>query len=479
MSGSPRCAAYDLRAVRGIQAFKGSDAARALLSKNGFVVADPAFKQIFEAYIESPQTEAPSETNWAGGHLPSFITTDSAWDTYHVLLEEGVKQMEVAQAERLLAFSRHLLNAVKTANADQDLVMFSSVALALQDTNELQQLGTDERRIVNGLLAGTTAVAVPIGFDLAPTQFRAQSFYTQSPELSAYFAARQWYADVVFRLDNPRETKLAVCLSRIVSNDPSLLHLWKQLSEPYDNFLARTEDGTVPEYFNAAISIVGTNDSSILPSDGQIADIKRSLEGRLFVPLVNDQLLSPDQYLDFGKATLGFRMLPPRQLTCEVCFHNAVDPKVHGRAYPSGLDFLAASPVLRSPAATRAVQGQFGKEMGALILKAACGPMPDSLYGESMQLLALLQKPLPSQTPAYMRSDAWQDSQLWSQLGAWAEQQHTLGAPHQNVSDGVRHHHTTKGHRGTLSRLLCRFSQIVPAYSGCFCEGKSGTRVRG
>src|ERR1017187_7766839 len=84
---------YDLRTVKGIEAFSGSTAARELLGKNGFVVADPAFKQIFKPYIKSLQTEEPSETNPMGRSLPSFITADSAWHTYHVLLEEGVKEM--------------------------------------------------------------------------------------------------------------------------------------------------------------------------------------------------------------------------------------------------------------------------------------------------------------------------------------------------------------------------------------------------
>jgi HEAT repeat protein len=89
------------------------------------------------------------------------------------------------------------------------------------------------------------------------------------------------------------------------------------------------------------------------------------------------------------------------------------------------LDFFAASPELRSPAAARAVQGQFGKDVASLILKADCGPLPDSLHGQAMQLLATLQKPLPAQAPGCMRTDAWSDLQLWTQLGAWAEQRHT------------------------------------------------------
>src|ERR1035438_4764084 len=82
--------AFDLAHAKGIEQFAGSAAARELLAKNGFVVADPTFKQIFEPYLKSPVMEEPSETNETARLLPSFIPTDSAWHTYHVLLEEGV-----------------------------------------------------------------------------------------------------------------------------------------------------------------------------------------------------------------------------------------------------------------------------------------------------------------------------------------------------------------------------------------------------
>ena len=68
----------DLTKVAGVKHFAGTEAARALLARNGFVVTGKQFKQIFVPYI--------------GGPLPKFITTDSAWHTCHVLLEEGVRR---------------------------------------------------------------------------------------------------------------------------------------------------------------------------------------------------------------------------------------------------------------------------------------------------------------------------------------------------------------------------------------------------
>ena len=415
---------YDLGAVKDIGAFQGSDAARELLAKNGFVVADPAFKQIFEPYIKSPMTEQPSETNHFGSHLPSFITTDSAWHTYHVMLEEGVKGMEEIESHRLRDFSRGLLATLNDSKNDStNLAWFAAVGLALQDEAFRQSLAPDAKRIADGLRAGTTPVKVPVGFDLMPAQFRAQSFYAQSLELSDYFAARQWYASVVFRLADARETRSALALATLVNGNPELLALWRQLSEPFDTFLARAEDGTVLEYATAANSVMGNNHR--FPSDSELAEIQKKLAGELPLPQVNDQLMSPQQYLQFAKQTQGFRLLPPRRLPCAVCFQNTTDPKIANRVYPSGLDFLAASPVLRSPAAMRATQIQFGKNVAELIAKAESGPLPDSLHGEAMKLLATLQLPLPPSAPTPLRTEAWSDLQLWSQLGAWAEQRHT------------------------------------------------------
>lgn len=417
---------YDLGKVKGMEAFNGSAAAKELLRKNGFVVADPAFRQIFEAYIESATTERPSVQNPEGGSLPSFITTDSAWHTYHVLLEEGVKQMEEIQSGRLLDFSRRLLSAASDAKTgNSDLAMFAAVGLALQDEHYQSAPGSEARSVVEGLTNGSTPVRSPIGFPLSPLQFRAQSFYTQSPELSRYFAARQWYASVLFRLSSLQETKSAVALAAIVNNNGGLLELWHQLSDPFDEFLATAEDGTIREYGDAGKAVLGTNFGNGLVTDGQIAEIQKRLEAQLPWPRVNDQLLSPEQYAEFSRQTRGFRLLPARRLPCAVCFQETVDPKIPGRMYPSGLDFLASSPVLRSPAAVRALQGEFGRGVSELILKADGGPMPNSLHGEAMGLLATLQKPLPASAPPALQTEAWSDLQLWTQLGAWAEQRHT------------------------------------------------------
>ena len=183
---------------------------------------------------------------------------------------------------------------------------------------------------------------------------------------------------------------------------------------------------------------------------------------------MSDQLLSPEQYARFANQTRGFRLLPPRQLPCAVCFHNTVDPMIPGRMNPSGLDFLAASPVLRSPAAVRAVQSQFGKSVGALILKAECGPMPDSLHGEAMGLLAKLQEPLPKQVAPALRTRCLARPAIVDTTRRVGRAAPHLGTPHKTQRDVHGYSHSPEGHGCTVSGLLFRPRQTDAPHGDCF-----------
>jgi hypothetical protein len=407
--------AYDLKQTEGMNLFSGSAEAAKILERQGFVVAAPEYRQIFEPYLESD--------------LPVFVTPDTAWHTYHMLLEEGVKEMERTQSARLREFSKLLLNSAR-AQASNGVPEFSAIAdyasigLAFQEPAQRELLDADQKRLLASLTNGSAPVTAPIGFQLSPVMFRPQSFYTESVELSDFYRARTWYASVDYRLSDERETLLALCLSWLVESDAQLLKLWKQLSDPYDAFVAPPDDATVPVYTAAAKALLGGQFGPVT-ARARLADIRKKLGTTLPVPRINDQALSPDEFSRFADTTRGFRLLPTRQLPCGVCFQNTVEPKIHDRFLPSGLDFMVASPVMRSAAATRALEGQFGKPVLEAVQKADCPPMPRSLYGQSMEVLAKLQVRLPGTAPSPLRTEAWSDLQLWMQLGAWAEQRHT------------------------------------------------------
>ena len=416
----PGSVKYNLSKVEHMDEFVGSTAAKALLARNGFVVTDQQFPQVFSAYINDP--------------LPKFITTDSVWHTYHVLLEEGVCQLERVQAARLTRFSKRLLDVCrarmigKGKPAGWELAFLGATGLALQDANAVKALSPDWAKrgaaTASALTNGSGMIDLPVGLPVLAGQFRAQSFYADSPALVKYFAARRWYATVDFRLASERETALAVELALWIEADPELKRLYRALHGPYDVLLGPAEDGSVALYARVTRKVLPADRKREGIAQGIVA-LRKALAAELPLPSVNDQLLTPEQYANFAKEIRGFRLLPPRRTPSATCFQNTVDPHVPGRMFPSGLDFLVACKPLRSPAAVRALTVHSGRDVADRVTRARCGALPESVHGEGMKLLATLQEPLPAAAPTALRTDAWTDKQLWTQLGAWAEQCHT------------------------------------------------------
>lgn len=201
-------------------------------------------------------------------------------------------------------------------------------------------------------------------------------------------------------------------LSELIWQDSTLREAWKRLSDPWDALVAPVEDGTVRGYREVLAATLGETGPFESALSAKWESVRRELEERVPVPRINDQVLSPLEFSDFHQQIRGFRLLPPRQLPCSVVFQETTDPKIRGRALPSGLDFFVNSPVLRSSAAVRAVQTQFGPDIGGQLLGVPAVPLPDSLHGESMKLLAKLQNPLPTTVPAALRTKAWSDLRM-------------------------------------------------------------------
>jgi hypothetical protein len=282
-------------------------------------------------------------------------------------------------------------------------------------------------RAVNGDdLTGKGEVRAEIGFPLWVLSFHP-NVHEASAEWAGYVAARQWYATVDFRLSDARETRLALCLSWLIEKDPNLLQVWRQLSDPWDLLLGPAEDGSVPLYWDSAEKLLGSNFTlATLLKNG--TTLQKRLAESLPKPRVNDQRLPIDDERRFGELTKGFRLLPPRRLPSEVYFQNSNSPRVPGRKAPSALDFFVASPSLHSLAAERALEAAEGGAATEAERKSPGGELPDSLRGKALRLLATLQEPLPQRLAPALRSEAWADAQLWSQMGAWAEEEHTASA---------------------------------------------------
>jgi hypothetical protein len=416
---------YDLEGVQYMDRFIGSEKAKEMLVERGFVVTDQQFNQMFGAYIAHDYDRpAPAK----------FITVDSAWHTYHVLLEESVKQLEKDQAANLLAFSKKLHEKAcelrkEPADVYADLARFAAVAMVMQDAALLDSIGQEDKVLISGIVerlkqgSGETRVLF-FGTPIFAEYFRASSFYTADEVLRGYFSARQWYAGCNFKAGSRSETERAIMLALLIDGDAELKLLYQKLTAPYTKLLGPADDAGLQEYLALAREVVGGK----LDAENirlHVDELQKAAAG-LPAPRVNDQYF-PDRnsYQRWADDSKGFRLFGPRRLASAVVFQNAVDPAIEGRSTPSGLDFFAAGPLV-CDAGKRALRADeqirpFAEKIESLVPE----PLPDSLHGEALNVLALLQEPLPDSAPAPLRSRAWEDKQLWTGLGAWAEQRHT------------------------------------------------------
>ena len=410
---------YDLTQVRHIQTFAGSARGKDLLSRQGFVVTEEQFRQIFEPYLPAARVK-----------MPVFITVDSAWHTYHVLLEEGVQQVEMGQARLLRRFSERLYQVAAGRKEPSklvyyDLAAFAAVGWAVQDSACLQHLPADERAIVDRTLKAmeTGGPALFFGLPLQPENFRPAGFYTKTPELAAYFVARRWYATSAFRLKSETETLRALYLTLLIESDVELKRLQRQLTTPPEAMVGPTDDPGVVQYAQLASRLTtGPLTEEKIP---EILSGFRREASKLPGPRINDQFLLPEQFAVREEETKGMRVLGACQLPSAILFQNTTEPTIAKRFLPSGVDVFAAGP-LACDAGRRALKAmEPDTATYEAVCQADCGPLPPSLHGRAMQLLSLIHEPLPKTAPVALRTPVWQDKQLWTALGAWAEERHT------------------------------------------------------
>jgi hypothetical protein len=416
-TGEPR---YRLDQVGLGELFGGSDEARELLESNGFVVTDEQFEQVFTPYINPT--------------FPVFITADSAWHTYAILLEEGRRQLETAQARLLLQFSRQLVDAAM-AKADgggpyKDLALFAAVGLVLQDREALDDLD-DELKPSVAKVVSTIHACCPkqcLFFELPtdPERFKPCGFHDDSEAMQGCYAARQWYGLCDFRLRSDDETERAVLLARLVWNDTELRELWLQLTEPQEALAGESPHGDVELYARLSDEVLagGLSEADLAHEVPRFRVAARKV---LPQPPLNDQVLNmagvPEGLYGplVADEVLGFRLLPPRPLPHEVLFDRTTAPQLGGRVLPSGLDVVSIGPLASEEGRLALAQTFRPMEAVESMLGVEVPTPAASLHVRALETLALLQAPVPVGAPEPLQGDAWRTGQLWAQLGAWTE----------------------------------------------------------
>jgi hypothetical protein len=409
---------YHLERVRGIEQFPQDEGLRELLAQNGFAVVPRRHLQIFSPYDDHDCT------------LPPFITVESAFRTYQVVLEEGLRLLERVQARRLLALSSRCVERIAALECREErwtkartrLLAWAAVGLALQG-GSLEALPRDARGLATAELerieAGRLAPLLlferrgpfPYG-SLRPT-----GLYAREPALAAYFRAAKWFGLVGFHLETAaarEEAPSALLLALALHGDEELLRLAGALADPVGELLGPADDTTLLE----AVEVL----RSLLPSAGEPGNLERD---ELLPRFLAALRALPRPRID-DRAVLRaigerpprtLRLLPPR-FTWEPALLDELGQ--HGYLAPRPLHVLTAlgdtraAEILRREGASVA-ELTLARKAGAELRRLGA----PSVHAESVEALAELFLPPPAGAPPFARTEAWRAQCTWAALGSW------------------------------------------------------------
>jgi hypothetical protein len=430
-----------------------TDAQRAMLATNGFVVQPPVpgeyreFYQIYERYRYA--------------ETPIFITTDSIYHVYHLLFDKMLRDLET---EHFIADLRLLTQAMLeesasqyqslrgTALEEQALrnVAFFGVAdrlLGLSDAipAEAQALVDAELALINAA-SGPSFSPIWDRPDLPEderlieeySQYIPRGHYTRSADLEMYFRAMIWYGRLTYRLMDNFETQRALLMVQAMraataADGTPALTLWQNIYDPTVFIVGKADDLGIYEYGALSDQIFGAAPSLTSFADPALFAAFKSASESLPPPQVNSMWVWIWQ--DQETVTKGFRFMGQRFTLDAYVFGQVIWRRVgtdsQPRGLPRGLDFFAAMgsdeayAILDEMGATRYANydTQMTKVQGEI---AALGmdSWTQNLYWAWLYSFQPLIEPKGAAFPAFMQTQAWTRKDLHTALASWTELKH-------------------------------------------------------
>jgi len=412
-----------------------------LLRQNGFVAIPGSYKEMYDAY------NAAKEAN-----RPVYVTVDALLHAYHELFDYCLRTLE---SEVFLGDLENLTDAFLTGSRVQyqqatepavqdaaraNLAYFAVAKRILKPTDsipaEVVSLVTQELELID---AHAGLAASPIfGYQEDYSQYVPRGHYTLSSDLERYFLAMMWYGRMTFHAEpvvflgvSPEmaqeATRRALLIAKLAeeiqtADSEPAIQVWERIYHPTAFFVGKAEDLSLYQYSSLAETVYGS--ALALLSVDALAD---ATDIQTFLTEVT-QLPPPAIVPEWGK---GFRLMGQRFIPDSYMFTELVYNRT-SRLFPKGLDVMA---VLGSERAYEILDQVYQETDDAAYvsqmakMKTEFEAMDDAVWAQNlywnwlycfMPLLA----PKGAGFPSYMQGTAWQDKELSSALGSWAELRH-------------------------------------------------------
>jgi hypothetical protein len=421
-----------------------------LLHKNGFTVTDRlAWNRFLEAYA------------WIYAmDLPVLITTDSILNSLSQSHDNLVQDIEsyflIPKLTRLLKLTRQRLGQEQAANTikeldplyrdvDTYLLVASSLLsgkapnnMAARELYSLAVNGNMEEKII---LFGNSRI---IDFTL----FKPRGHYGESKELQRYFRAINWLAQIDFRLVEFDPLNKQPILHR---NQVAAAALLRQVIEASGG---KKDWEAINQLLEA---LVGGSDIINLPNFGRLLADMHLTDPLKILVADEKQMLSIILKIDYGRQRISGQItnrdpdnFAPEPVSPPISFvllgqSFAIDSYVLGelvydrmikngrpiaRALPSTLDVMYALGNDHALSHLITEIQKYGYDQQLALIRTQVDYLPvnfwkSSIYNLWLEMIRQLNKPTNgTEYPQSLRTKAWADKMLHTQLASWTQLRH-------------------------------------------------------
>lgn len=440
-----------------------------LVRRHGFMVSERLAQPSYgEALLEIWHAD-----------LPVFISSDLILHTVHrsfLRVMQGIESQHLSiLLDQTLTALHTALPAIAARYEDDpqmqvcidDLDVYLTVARSLLADERAAAVRTHNDALVQQLLAAIASRNVHLIalFNETPrlldfSQFVVRGYYTETPLLSRYFETMMWLGRMDFRLsrDNSasapasvqREVVDAFLLRELVTQSQTGAHL-ANIDRVLRLFIGSPDNTTLDDLDAMAVDI-GLQNAAQLWDEATHATFETLLDGEAYQPqAINSRILMADAMAGeplqppYAFLLLGQRFTVDSHVLGQVVYdHIAYENQPIFRGLPDPLDVLYALgnddvlPLLKSELDSYHYAANLDA-LRYLIDSYDDAYWDQSLYTRWIHAIRSLSKTGDQAgAPDFMRTAAWQQEKMNTQLASWAELRHdTLLYVKQSYTSGI------------------------------------------
>ncbi|MDF2672020.1 MAG: hypothetical protein K0R09_285 [Clostridiales bacterium] len=420
---------------------KFTEEQKKLIQKNGFAVVPTKEEQLFYIYENNEYQKTPS-----------FITSDSVLQVYHIFYDYSLRTLENEKlngmlktlTDSMLNKSVYVYNSIKNEEvkkaALKNIAYFYVAQVLMGNTapkdipSEAKTLGDGELKLIQGEGGFSQSVLFPYQLDYS--QFKPRGHYTRNEELMKYFRTMMWYGIAPFPLykNSNKERNLEQTLQALLmtytmfmeNHEEQDIELWKKVYNPTVFYVGKTDDLNIYDYKELFISVYGNEpDLEKLNDSTKIEKLYKEAE-KLPEPKIKAKYTEVTTPVGKQFRLMGQRYIPDSEIIQEL-----VEPIV--RPVPSGLDVMGvlgssrAYDILINVLKTNKDWSKYTEVFSNQ--KSKFENVEESTWRSNMYygwlwVLKGFTKVFGDGYPSFMMSTAWQDKSLNTALGSWSELRH-------------------------------------------------------